>query len=175
MFSFGEGEGPFLGQGLLLWRLPRFQVAVLGGLPSHIQKVGAKNRAGEGNTLPRLAAFALTTGFTWDTHTVPVRAWDLMAPAVTGFVPAAEEAVRAVCGDPWSCAAHRAQGHRVCVPPPPPTVGLGKSRQAPPGHVLLFVGAASWGLFLLSPAGHHRPSGPRSVPALRVTGSLWRN
>lgn len=51
-----------------------------------------------------------------------------MAPAVTGFVLAAEEAECAVCGDPWSHAAHRVQGHYVF-----PLVGLAKSRQAPPG------------------------------------------
>lgn len=70
MFSLGEDEEP------VPVEVPQIPGCCSGGLPSHIQKVGAKNRAGEGSTLPRLA-FALTTGFTLDTCMFPVRAWDL--------------------------------------------------------------------------------------------------
>lgn len=62
---------------------------------------------------------------------------------------------------PWSCAAHRAQGQYV--------VGLGKSRQAAPGHLLLSLRAAFWALFLLSPGpGHHPPLISRSAPCPEV-------
>lgn len=67
MFSLGEGEGPLPGAGPVPVEVPQIPGGCSGGLPSHTQKVGARNRAGEGNTLPRLAAFALTTGFPLDT------------------------------------------------------------------------------------------------------------
>lgn len=88
MFSLGEGEGPVPGGS-------PDSSCCSGGLPSHIWKVGAKNRAGEGYRPPRLAAFALTTRFTLDNYLFPARAW----------------ISHGACSD-WLCSGSR--GSRVC-------------------------------------------------------------
>lgn len=93
-FHLGKVKGLFLGQGLFL-EVPQIPGCCSGGLPSHIWKVGAKNRAGEGSRPPRLAAFALTTGFTLDTYLFPARAWTS----------------HGACSD-WLCSGSR--GSRVC-------------------------------------------------------------
>lgn len=73
-FHLGKVKGLFLGLGSLLRRFLRFQVAAPGiFLPIYIRwepRVGLVRTTES----PRLAAFELTTGLTWDTYIFLVRA-----------------------------------------------------------------------------------------------------